>query len=125
MEFINDKNAPPPHGPYAHSVRSGNLLFLSGQVPYDTSGRLIGTTIAAQTEQVMKNIQSLLGSTGLGLNNVVKFTVYLVDWNDFEEFNKVYGAYLNGHKPARATVQVGGLVEGCLIEMEAVAEFTA
>ncbi|MDL2266905.1 RidA family protein [Desulfovibrio sp. OttesenSCG-928-G15] len=123
MEFINDKNGTPPHGPYSHAVRSGNMLYISGQVPYDSSDTLIGTDITAQTEQTMKNLASLLDSAGLSMANVVKTTVYLVNWNDFSEFNAVYAKYMNGNKPARATVQVGGLVEGCLIEMEAIAEF--
>lgn len=125
MEFINDKNGTPPHGPYSHAVRTGNLLYVSGQVPFDSSDNLIGADIAAQTEQTMKNLASLLDSAGLSMANVVKTTVYLVNWNDFPEFNTVYGRFMGNHKPARATVQVGGLVPGCLIEMEAVAEFPA
>ena len=125
MEFINDKNGTPPHGPYSHAVRTGNLLYVSGQVPFDSSDNLIGTDIAAQTEQTMKNLASLLDSAGLSMANVVKTTVYLVNWNDFPAFNTVYGGFMGNHKPARATVQVGGLVPGCLIEMEAVAEFPA
>jgi len=125
MEYVNDTNGTPPHGPYSHAVKSGNMLYISGQVPFDNNDTLIGSDIAAQTEQTMKNLASLLSSAGLGMSNVVKTTVYLVDWNDFSEFNKVYARFMGDHKPARATVQVGGLVPGCLIEMEAVAEFQA
>lgn len=123
MEFINDKNAPPPHGPYSHAVRSGNTLYLSGQVPYDNNGTLIGTNIAEQTEQTIKNMKSLLASAGLGMSNIVKTTIFLADWNDFSEFNTVYAKFMSNHKPARVTVQAGGLVPGCLLEMEAIAEF--
>lgn len=125
MKYINDKNGTPPHGPYSHAVRSGNMLYISGQVPFDNNDRLIGTDIATQTEQTMNNLASLLDSAGLGMGNIVKTTVYLVNWNDFAEFNTVYARFMGDHKPARATVQVGGLVPGCLIEMEAVAEFFA
>ena len=125
MEFINDKNGTPPHGPYSHAVKSGNMLYVSGQVPFDNNDTLIGADIAAQTEQTMKNLASLLSSAGLGMDNVVKTTVYLANWNDFAEFNTVYARFMGTHKPARATVQAGGLVPGCLVEMEAVAEFPA
>lgn len=125
MEFVNDKNGTPPHGPYSHAVKSGNMLYISGQVPFDNNDALIGDTIAAQTEQTMKNLASLLDSAGLGMGNIVKTTVYLANWADFPEFNTVYAAFMGNHKPARATVQVGGLVPGCLIEMEAIAEFSA
>ncbi len=125
MEYVNDKHGTPPHGPYSHAVKSGNMLYLSGQVPFDGNDRLIGTDIVAQTEQTMKNLQSLLESAGLGMGNVVKTTVFLTNWADFPEFNKVYAKFMGDHKPARATVQVGGLTPGCLIEMEAIAEFPA
>ena len=125
MEFINDKNGTPPHGPYSHAVRSGNMLYISGQVPFDNNDKLIGTDIAAQTEQTMKNLASLLDSAGLGLANVVKTTVYLADWNDFDGFNRMYSVFMGAHKPARATVEVSGIAGGALIELEAVAEFSA
>lgn len=125
MEFINDKNGTPPHGPYSHAVKSGNMLYISGQVPFDNAGNLTGTDIASQTEQTMQNLVSLLASAGLSMTSVVKTTVYLVNWDDFSGFNTVYSRFMGDHKPARATVQVGGLVPGCLIEMEAVAEFPA
>jgi 2-iminobutanoate/2-iminopropanoate deaminase len=123
MEFINDKNGTPPHGPYSHAVKSGNMLYISGQVPFDNNDTLIGTDIGAQTEQTMKNLQSLLSSAGLGMKNVVMATVYLADWNDFAGFNKVYSQFMGDHKPARATVEVSGIAGGCLIELAAVAEF--
>ena len=123
MEFINDKNGTPPHGPYSHAVKSGNMLYISGQVPFDNNDTLIGTDIGAQTEQTMKNLQALLSSAGLGMKNVVMATVYLADWNDFAGFNKVYSQFMGDHKPARATVEVSGIAGGCLIELAAVAEF--
>ena len=99
------------------------MLYISGQVPFDNNDTLIGTDIGAQTEQTMKNLQSLLSSAGLGMKNVVMATVYLADWNDFAGFNKVYSQFMGDHKPARATVEVSGIAGGCLIELAAVAEF--
>jgi 2-iminobutanoate/2-iminopropanoate deaminase len=124
MEFINDKNGPAPCGPYSHSVRSGNLLFVSGQVPFHpTTGELVGTNIAEQAEQTMKNLASLLASANLGMENVVKTTVYLANWDDFAGFNGVYSKFMGEHKPARATVEVSRIAKNALLELEAVAEF--
>lgn len=125
MEFINDKNGPAPCGPYSHSVRSGNLLYVSGQVPFDpVSGKLVGADIAAQTEQTMKNLASLLASAGLDMAAVVKTTVYLANWDDFAGFNAVYAQYMGAHKPARATVEVSRIAQNALLELEAIAEFS-
>ena len=125
MEFVNDKNGTPPHGPYSHGVKTGNLLYISGQVPFDNKDNLVGADITAQTEQTMKNLQSLLSSAGLEMNNVVKTTVYLANWGDFAKFNKEYAKFMGDHKPARATVEVSGIAGGALIELEAIAEFPA
>ncbi len=125
MEFINDKNSPAPCGPYSHAVRSGSMLYVSGQVPFDPlTGALIGADIETQTEQTMKNLASLLSSAGLGLENVVKTTVYLANWNDFANFNKVYARFMGTHKPARATVEVSKIAQGALLEMDAIVEFS-
>lgn len=125
MEFINDTSGPVPCGPYSHAVRSGNMLYVSGQVPFDpASGALVGADIEAQTEQTLKNLTSLLTSAGLGMGNIVKTTVYLANWDDFAAFNKVYSRFMGDHKPARATVEVSRIAQNALIELEAVAEFT-
>lgn len=125
MEFINDKSGPAPCGPYSHSVKSGSLLFISGQVPFEpATGDLVGTTIQEQTEQTMKNLQSLLTSAGLGMKNIVKTTVFLTNWDDFGQFNEVYAQFMDGHQPARATVEVSGIAKGALLEIEAIAEFS-
>lgn len=124
MEFINDKNGPAPCGPYSHSIKSSSFLFTSGQVPFDPiTGNLVGTTIQEQTEQTMKNLHSLLTSAGLEMKNIVKTTVFLTNWNDFSQFNEVYAQFMNGHQPARATVEVSGLAQGALLELDAIVEF--
>lgn len=124
MEYVNDTNGPAPCGPYSHAVKSGNLLYTSGQVPFDpVSGALIGTDITAQTEQTMKNLESLLSSAGLSMQNVVKTTVYLANWDDFSAFNEVYARFMGTHKPARATVEVSNIAQGALIEMDAIVEY--
>lgn len=124
MRFINDTNGPAPCGPYSHSVKTGNLLYTSGQVPFDpVSGALVGSTIQEQTEQTMKNLESLLSSAGLAMNNIVKVTVFLVNWDDFAAFNEVYSRFMQGHQPARTTVEVSRIAQGALLELDAIVEF--
>lgn len=124
MKFINDTESPAPCGAYSHAVRSGNLLFISGQVPFDpVSGNVVGSTITEQTTQTMNNLVSILKSAGLGLESVVKTTVYLANWDDFSSFNAVYADFLGEHKPARASVEVRRIAKDALLEIEAIAEF--
>lgn len=124
MECVNDKNAPAPLGPYSDAIKSGNLLFISGQGPFDSNGELSGDNITEQTNLAMSNLLSLLASVDLTMNNIVKATVYLAKWDDFSGYNEVYKAFMGSHKPARATVEVSRLAQNALIEMEFIAEFS-
>lgn len=126
MEYVNDKHSPTPCGPYSHAIRSGKMFYTSGQVPFDpVTGKLVGTDIAAQTAQTMKNLISVLSSAELSVKNVVKTTVFLANWDDFAGFNTVYAQFMGDHKPARVTVEVSRIAQDALLEMDAVAEFPA
>jgi 2-iminobutanoate/2-iminopropanoate deaminase len=97
------------------------LLFCSGQIALDpASGALVGGDVKAQTEQVMKNISTVLAESGATFDDVVKTTCFLTDINDFAEFNQIYGAYFTG-KPARSCVAVSALPKGALVEVEVIA----
>ncbi len=124
MNLINDApGAPAAIGPYSQAVRTGSLLFCSGQIPINpASGKIEATTVEAQTEQVFANIRALLASQGAGLSQVVKSTVFLQHMSDFPKINPLYEGAFAGHKPARSTVQVAGLPLGALIEIEVVVE---
>jgi len=124
MKLINDApGAPAAIGPYSQAVRSGSLLFCSGQIPINpASGKIEATTVEAQTEQVFMNIRALLASQGADLSRVVKSTVFLQHMSDFPKIHPLYEAAFAGHKPARSTVQVAGLPLGALIEIEVVVE---
>jgi 2-iminobutanoate/2-iminopropanoate deaminase len=103
-------------------VRSGNLVFCSGQIPLDPkSGKIISGDIAAQTRRVLDNIAAVLRAEGLTFDNVVKTTVFLTDLGDFQAMNEVYGSYFKQDPPARSTVQVSALPKGAKIEVEAIA----
>ena len=120
-EIIHTDHAPAAVGPYSQGVKVGNLLFTAGQVPLDpATGKLVAGDIAAQTEQVMKNLQAVLAAAGTNFDNVVKSTVFLVDINDFAAMNGVYGRYVGELPPARSAFQVAALPLGASVEIEMV-----
>jgi 2-iminobutanoate/2-iminopropanoate deaminase len=125
MKIYIDPNSAPAIGPYCHAVRTGNLLFISGQVPLNAEGEVVGQTMAEQTEQALDNLESILMCCGATWKNVVKTTVFIADMQGFAEMNKVYAQRFGGHKPARSCVEVSGLAKGMLLEIEAVAEYEA
>jgi 2-iminobutanoate/2-iminopropanoate deaminase len=97
------------------------MLFISGQIPFDTEGNMVGETVAEQTKKVIENIKAILVSQGLSLNNVVKTTVLMTDLGKFGEMNEVYGSFFDESKPARATFEVSRLPKDVQIEIEAIA----
>jgi 2-iminobutanoate/2-iminopropanoate deaminase len=120
---VTDK-APSAIGPYSQAIRTGNFLFISGQIPLDpTSGTIKGSTIVEQTERVMTNLLGVLASQGLGFDDLVKTTVYLSDMNEFTQFNETYARFLKAPFPARATVEVGRLPKDVKVEIDGVAVF--
>lgn len=122
MEKLTTKKAPAAIGPYSQAVRTGNLLFTSGQIALDpTTGEVVGTTIQEQTEQVMKNLGAILEEAGLTYADVVKTVCFLDDMNDFASFNEIYGKYFTD-KPARSCVAVKTLPKNVLCEVEVIAE---
>jgi len=123
IDVISTPHAPAAIGPYSQAARSGNLLFLSGQIPLDpATGQFIAGDIAAQTERVLKNLAAILEAAGSGLNKVLKTTVYLKDLAEFGRMNEVYGKFFGEKPPARATVEVARLPRDAAIEIDLVAE---
>jgi len=124
MEMKQSGRAPRAIGPYSHAVRSGRLLFCSGQTPLDPETmKLIGDTIEVQVERALANLELVLEDCGLSLADVVKTNVYLQDMDDFAGMNSVYARKFGEHKPARTTVAVRENPLGALVEIECVAEF--
>jgi len=125
MEIINAAGAPKALGPYCSAIRTGNLLFCSGQTGINPeTNRVEANDVEGQTRQVMENLKSVLADQGLNTSHIVKFNVYLSDMANFEAMNAVYGEMLNGHTPARTTVAVAGLPLNALVEIECTAEFS-
>jgi 2-iminobutanoate/2-iminopropanoate deaminase len=122
MKHTSADQAPAAIGPYSHAIEAGGMLYLSGQIPLDPqTGAIIQGGITEQTEQVLRNIKSLLAAASSDISQVVKTTCFLTDMNDFAAFNKVYARYFTG-KPARSCVAVSALPRGARVEIEVIAE---
>ena len=118
---IFSQETPAAVGPYSHAIDCGKLVFLSGQVPLvPQTGLLAEGGIEGQTRQMLSNIQAVLKSCGLGLDSVVKTTVFMTDLKDFNTFNEIYAEYFPENPPARSCVQVAALPKGALVETECV-----
>ena len=121
-EIIITQNAPAPIGPYNQAVIAGKMLFISGQIALvPNTDRLINSSIAEETEQVMKNLQSILKASGADFDNVVKTTIFLSGMEHFAVVNEVYGKYFAGGFPARETVAVQGLPRNVNVEISMIA----
>lgn len=119
---VTTSAAPAAIGPYSQAVRSGDLLFTSGQIPLDpATGALVGAGAAEQTERVMQNLEAVLAAAGAGFSDVLRSTIYLVDLGDFGAVNDAYGRRFAGAPPARSTVQVAALPRGARVEIDLVA----
>jgi 2-iminobutanoate/2-iminopropanoate deaminase len=123
-KLINTDKAPAAIGPYSQAVevKSGRMLFVSGQLPVDPStGAFAGPDIEAQTEQSILNIKAILEEAGMTLDNVVRATVFLKDMSTFALMNGVYAKFFTEGLPARAAVEVARLPKDALVEIDAIA----
>ena len=120
---INTNKAPLPVGPYNQAVMVKNTLYISGQVALNpNSNELIQGSIDEESNQIMKNIESILKEAGLDFKNVVRSKIYLTDMSNFSKVNEVYGSYFEkGHEPARTTIEVSGLPLGVDVEIDMIA----
>ncbi len=122
LNKISTDKAPMAIGPYSQAISIGNMIFTSGQIPIDpTTGNIEAEGIAAQTEQVMKNLGEVLSAAGSSYEKAIKTTCFLADISDFAAFNEVYAKYFT-EKPARSCVAVKDLPKGALVEVEVIAE---
>jgi 2-iminobutanoate/2-iminopropanoate deaminase len=118
---VHPEGALQPKVPLSHGIRKGNILQVAGQVAFDPqTGEVVGTTVAEQTRQVMRNVLAVLEAGGAGEADVVMFRVFLTDTAHFAEMNEVYAEFISDPLPARTTVYVG-LPAGLLVEIDALA----
>jgi 2-iminobutanoate/2-iminopropanoate deaminase len=121
-KVIHTDKAPKAIGPYSQAIQAGNFLFLSGQIPLDPkTGELVKGDIRQQTQQILENINGVLESQRLGMEDVVKVTIFLKDIGNFNRVNEVYALYFPSSPPARSTVEVAQLPRSADIEIEAIA----
>jgi len=122
MENIATDKAPKAIGPYSQAIRSGNILYTSGQIALDpATGNLVDGDFAAQVRRVFENLKAVLTAAGTDFSRVVKATVYLTDLANFATLNEIYASYFGDTKPARSTVGVAQLPKGALIEIDLIA----
>ena len=109
-------------GPYSAAIESGEIVFVSGQIPLDPlAGKLVEGDIAAQTRQSLENLKAILAAAGLTFAHVVKTTIFLTSMGDFAAVNDVYKTYMNEPYPARSTIAVAALPMGAKVEIEMIA----
>lgn len=121
-EIIITAEAPSPIGPYNQAVRTGNLLFISGQVALRPgTSELANGDIIEETHQVMKNLRAVLSAASMDFSHVVKTTIFLSDMDLFSQVNEIYGKYFEGAFPARETVAVKGLPRNVNVEISMIA----
>ena len=121
-QVIHTDNAPAAIGPYSQAIKAGNMLFVSGQVPFvPETMEIVEGDVKAQTAQSLKNLQAILKEAGADFSNVVKTTVFIKDMNEFAQINEVYAEYFGENKPARACVEVARLPKDVKVEIELIA----
>ena len=121
LQPVTSTNLPAPVGPYSPGMIAGNLVFVSGQAGRNPATGEIGPDVTSQTEQVLKNIATILEAAGSGLPYVIRCGVFLVDMKEFPKMNEVYARAFGSHRPARTTVEVSGLPgPGLLVEIDAI-----
>ena len=120
-EPVTAPDAPPAVGPYVHAVRTGGLLFCSGQVPLDPrTGELVGRTPAEQAGRCLENLAAVCQAAGATLGDAVRMTVYMTDISAFAAVNEVYGSFFESSPPARVAIGVAALPLGAKVEIDAV-----
>lgn len=119
---ISTDDAPAAVGAYSQATTNGELLITAGQLPLTVDGELLDDEpVAEQTKQCLQNVEAILESEGLGLEDVLKTTVYLDDIDDFDAFNEAYSGFFTEDPPARSAVEVGSVPKGAAVEIEAIA----
>lgn len=122
MKVIATKNAPAVVGPYSQAIDCGNTVYCSGQIPLDPqTGAVVEGGLEAQAHQMFRNVKAVLAEAGLGLENVVKTTVFMTDLGQFGALNAIYAEYFAEPYPARSCVEVSALPKGVLVECEVIA----
>lgn len=123
LKLISTDNAPKAIGPYSQAIKSGNSLYVSGQLPFNPrSNALVSSEIEGQTKQCLMNIEKIIIAAGFVKEDIVKCTVYMQNLEHFQAMNLSYQLFFGEHKPARATVEVSRLPKDALVEIDAICQ---
>ena len=120
-QVINTEKAPAAIGPYSQGIKASGIVITSGQLPIDPATGTMPEGIKAQTNQSMTNCKNVLATVGIGMEKVIKTTVFLSDMNNFASMNEVYATFFEGACPARSAVEVARLPKDALVEIECIA----
>lgn len=120
-QSINVNGAPAAVGPYVHAVKTGEMIFISGQLGLNPADGTLPEGIEAQTKQSLENLKTILEGCGSDFDHVVKTCIFLADIADFGKVNEIYAQYFSNEVPARSCVEVANLPKGGLVEIEAIA----
>ncbi|WP_459820380.1 Rid family detoxifying hydrolase [Halorubrum luteum] len=121
-ELVSTDDAPAAVGAYSQAAMTDDLLFTAGQLPLTVDGELLDDeSVAVQTRQCLENVEAILASEGLGLEDVLKVSVFLDDIEEFDEMNEAYAEFFDASPPARSAIEVGNVPKGAAIEVEAIA----
>ncbi len=120
--IIYTPDAPEPVGPYSQAIKTGNTLYVSGQIALDANtGNMVAGDIGAETTRVMNNLGAVLQAAGMDYSHIVKCSIFVTDINDFPAVNAAYGKYFKNEPPARETVGVAALPKGARVEISCIA----
>ncbi|HIT85078.1 MAG TPA: RidA family protein [Candidatus Ornithomonoglobus intestinigallinarum] len=120
MNEVKTTNAPAAIGPYSQAIKTGNLLFTSGQIPIDPATGQIPEGVEAQAEQALTNVKNLIEAAGASIENTIKTTVFIKNMDDFGKINEIYAKYFTEPFPARSCVEVARLPKDVLLEVETI-----
>jgi len=124
-EILFTENAPAPVGPYSQAVKTGNMLYCSGEISIDPKTNEIFTgDVQKQTEMVMENVRAVLTEAGLDFKNIIKTMIFLTNMDDFAKVNEVYAKYFPENPPARSCVAVCTLPKNVNVEVEVIAQYS-
>ncbi len=123
--IISTDKAPAAVGTYSQAVRSGDLVFISGQIPLVPETMTLKSGFAEQTHQVFNNLKTIVEAAGGNMNQIIKVNIFLMDLNNFATLNDIMAEYFEQPYPARAAVQVAGIPKGAEVEMEAILDLSS
>ncbi len=121
MKKVNTEKSPAAIGPYSQAIKINDMIFTSGQIPFNAEGKLISDDVQEQTRQSLNNVKNILQEGGSSMDNVIKCTVFISNMDDFSKINEVYQEFFSEPYPARSCVEVARLPRDVKVEIEAIA----